>query len=143
MQIHQLSIKTKHRKRVGRGGKRGNRSGRGGKGQTARAGSSTRPALRDFIKQIHKLKGVPARRYKKQGVKKYQKFYEAVNVKNLEKKYKDGDVVSPISLVEKKLVRKVGKKIPNVKILGEGELTKKLKFEGVLISENVKSKINK
>ncbi|MDP1719041.1 MAG: 50S ribosomal protein L15, partial [bacterium] len=44
--------------RVGRGGKRGTMSGKGQKGQKARAGRRIRPAERDFIQRLHKLRGV-------------------------------------------------------------------------------------
>ncbi len=59
MQIHQISKPKKQNsaKRVGRGGKRGTYSGRGMKGQKSRAGANIRPAIRDFIQQIPKLRG--------------------------------------------------------------------------------------
>src|SRR3989338_6673813 len=59
MQIHEVKPKLKKhaQKRVGRGGKRGTYSGRGIKGQKARAGHRIRPALRDVIKKIPKLRG--------------------------------------------------------------------------------------
>lgn len=49
--------KNKTKKRVGRGGKRGTYSGRGVKGQKSRAGRRIRPAVRDLIQQIPKLRG--------------------------------------------------------------------------------------
>jgi large subunit ribosomal protein L15 len=58
MQLHEIKgLKNKEKKRVGRGGKRGTYCGRGIKGQKARAGAKIRPALRDFIKKIPKLRG--------------------------------------------------------------------------------------
>ena len=59
MQTHQLkrNISNKKKRVVGRGGKRGKTSGRGTKGQKARAGHRIRPALRDIIKKIPKLRG--------------------------------------------------------------------------------------
>jgi ribosomal protein L15 len=60
MQLYQL--KPIHprisQKRVGRGGKRGTFSGKGTKGQHARAGHRIRPAERDFIQRLPKLRGV-------------------------------------------------------------------------------------
>ena len=139
MQIHQLKQKKKkNRKRVGRGGKRGTYCGRGMKGQNARSGSSRRPAILDLIRKIPKLRGVPASRYKKQGVKDRTLVFAIVNQDILDKKFKDGETVSPSTLLEKKLVRKIKGKTPNVKILASGELKKKLNFEGVKISKNVK-----
>lgn len=143
MQIHQLKKPNQRsKKRIGRGGKRGTYSGRGIKGQNARAGSSRRPAIRDLIKKIPKLRGVPPSRYKKQGVKQYKTIYKIVNLNTLEKKFKEGEVVTPESLLEKKLVNRIEGRIPNIKILGRGELKKKLVFEGVEMSKNVKAQMS-
>lgn len=59
MQLHQIqsSHKRKTKKRIGRGGKRGTYCGRGMKGQKARAGAKMKPAIRDLIKKIPKLRG--------------------------------------------------------------------------------------
>ncbi|MEK9186632.1 MAG: uL15 family ribosomal protein, partial [Patescibacteria group bacterium] len=60
MQLHQL--KPRHRQypktRVGRGGKRGTTSGRGQKGQKSRSGHRIRPAERDYIQRLPKLRGL-------------------------------------------------------------------------------------
>jgi large subunit ribosomal protein L15 len=139
MQAHQLQKqKQKKHRRIGRGGKRGTYSGRGMKGQNARSGSSRKPAILDLIRKIPKLRGVPASRYKKQGVKEIRVFYQTVNLDSLQKSFNEGDIVSPESLLEKKLVRKIKGRMPQVKILGKGELKKELKFEGVEMSKNVK-----
>ena len=139
MQIHQIQKpKQKIRRRVGRGGTRGNYSGRGIKGQNARAGSSRRPAIRDFIRKIPKLPGVPASRYKKQGSKQYDITYQVINLDAVNKRFLDGEIVSPETLLQKKLVRRIKGREPAVKILGRGTLKKKLKFEGVEMSKNAK-----
>ncbi len=59
MQIHQIKRvhPNKKSKLVARGGKRGKTAGKGGKGQTARAGHRVRPAMRDIIKKLPKLRG--------------------------------------------------------------------------------------
>lgn len=59
MNLHQVvpSHRNPSKKRIGRGGKRGTFSGRGVKGQKARAGRKVRPATRDLIQQIPKLRG--------------------------------------------------------------------------------------
>ncbi len=59
MKLHQTSLKVrgKTKQRVGRGGKRGSYSGRGTKGQKSRAGRRIRPAQRDLIIRIPKLRG--------------------------------------------------------------------------------------
>ena len=60
MQTHELKLKNakKRKKRVGRGVKRGTTSGKGQKGQKARSGSRMRPAERDIISKLPKLRGV-------------------------------------------------------------------------------------
>lgn len=142
MQIHQIQRPQRRaRRRVGRGGTKGNYSGRGIKGQNARAGSARRPAIRDFIRKIPKLHGVPASRYKKQGSKQYDVAYEVINLDSLNRKFKDGEVVSPETLLRKRLVRRIKGRMPVVKILGRGEVKKKLVFEGVIMSDNVKGQI--
>lgn len=138
MQIHQIKRpKRRIKRRVGRGGTKGNYSGRGIKGQNARAGSSRRPAIRDFIRKIPKLRGVPASRYKKQGRKQYAVRYQVVNLDALNRKFQDGEVVSSETLLGKKIVRRIKGRMPNVKILGNGKLEKKLVFEGVAMSARV------
>jgi large subunit ribosomal protein L15 len=59
MQLHELKPfhPNKKQRRVGRGGKRGTTSGRGTKGQKARAGHRIRPAERDLIQRLPKLRG--------------------------------------------------------------------------------------
>ncbi len=137
MQIHQLtrkdSLKTK--KRVGRGGKRGTYSGRGGKGQSARAGRNFHPIIREVLKRYPKLRG-----YKNNpvGIKP-----AVVNVKILETAFAAEEKVSPRILVEKKLVARVSGKYPQVKILGAGEISKKLTIESCQVSASAKEKIEK
>lgn len=138
MQLHQLtSPKQKIRRRIGRGGKKGTYSGRGMKGQKSRAGARIRPAIRDLIQKIPKLRGVPSARYKKQGVKSTKIIYAILNLDVLEKTFEEGETVSPKILLEKRLVRRIGGKTPNVKILGKGELKKKLNFENIEMSKSV------
>jgi len=111
------------------------------KGQKSRAGARIRPDIRDFIKKIPKLRGVPSSRYKKQGTKSASIIYEIVNLDILDKKFKEGELVSPKTLLEKKLVRRIKGREPSVKILGRGELKKKLKFENVVMSKSVKEHV--
>lgn len=135
MQLHQVKPihKQKSKKRVGRGGKRGTYSGKGLKGQKSRAGRKMRPELRDYIKKIPKKRG-----YR---FKSIQQKPEIVNLRDLEKFFIDGDLVNPETLLEKGLVDRIKGKVPEVKILGSGELKKKLKIENCLMSESVKKAI--
>jgi len=135
MQLHQLKPKftRKNRKRVGRGGKRGTYSGKGLKGQKSRAGRKMRPEMRDFIKKIPKRRGY---RFKPAGQRP-----QIVNLKFLEKKYREGEIVSPETLLEKGLVVKVKGRVPEVKILGNDKLAKKLKAENCQMSKSAEKQL--
>lgn len=140
MQLHNLVPKTKNKKTmlVGRGGKRGKTSGRGGKGQTARAGNKKRPELRDFIKRIPKLRG--------RGVNQNKSIITRpviVNLDMVEAVFESGSIISPATLIEKKTISTLDGKIPTVKILGSGDITKKFNIEDCLISKQAKEKVEK
>ena len=137
MQLHNLSPKHKRKspKRIGRGGKRGTYSGRGIKGQKARAGRKLQPMIRVFIKRYPKLKGY---RFKAQ-----KENIATVNLDILEKKFSDGEKITPASLLEKRIIRKIKGKVPEVKILGRGKLSKKLIVEGCLLSKSAEEEIKK
>jgi large subunit ribosomal protein L15 len=143
MQLHELKPTSarKETKRIGRGGKRGKTSGRGGKGQTARTGNSTRPEMRDFIKKLPKLRGYGKNRARTVNSERVLAF--PVNLSRLESVFAAGDVVSPKTLVARGVVETVSKKAPVVKILGTGEITKKLTIEGCQISKAAQDKIEK
>ncbi len=137
MQLHQLKPihKFKKRKRVGRGGKRGTYSGRGMKGQKSRAGRKLQPVIRELIKKYPKLRGY---RFKSAG-----RNIAVVNIEDLEKNFSPSKIINPKALLEKKLIRRIKGKIPQVKVLGKGEITKKLTIEDCKFSENAKEKIEK
>jgi large subunit ribosomal protein L15 len=136
MQLHTLKRKhpNKKAKQVGRGGTRGKTSGRGGKGQTARAGNKRRPQMRDIIKKLPKLRGY---RFKSFAVK-----FSPVNVGALNI-FEAGAVINPATLFEKNLIRRAGGSLPNVKILGTGEISKKLSITGCKVSASARAKIEK
>ena len=137
MQIHQLKPTTKNRKprKVGRGGKRGTYSGKGMKGQKSRSGRRMRPELRDIIKKIPKLRGYSFKAVKEKPL--------IVSLTVLDSNFKDGDEVNPKVLFEKKILGGTGGKIKAVKILANGNLEKKLKIAGCIISKAAKEKIEK
>ncbi|MFA6797131.1 MAG: uL15 family ribosomal protein [Candidatus Paceibacterota bacterium] len=137
MQIHNLKRITKNKKTatVGRGGKRGKTSGRGGKGQTARAGHKVRPEVRDFIKRMPKLRGYA---FNSKNVKA-----SVINVADLELLFVDNELVNPSTIVKKGILEIGAGKNPKVKILSNGELTKKLEISGCLVSAGAKIKIEK
>ncbi len=137
MQINDLKPqhKNKDRKRVGRGGKRGTYSGRGCKGQKSRAGRKMQPFMREVIKRYPKIRGY------RHELKSNVVISIGLNV--LEKDFKEGEKITPQILVEKKIVRKVSGRVPKVKILSRGELTKALVIENCLFSKLAKDKIEK
>ena len=143
MQLHQITPKTKRvvARRIARGGKRGKTSGRGGKGQTARAGNSTRPEMRDIIKKIPKLRGYGKNRAKT--VNNEAVAATVVNVRALETAFLNGDSVNPKALIAKGLISARSKKAPKVKILGTGGLTKKFMVTNCTVSESAKALILK
>ncbi len=137
MQLNDIKRRVINTKtvRVGRGGKRGKTAGRGTKGQKARAGHRIRPEIRDIIKKYPKLRG-----YKFNSVETKP---QPVNLAAIEIHFEAGDTVSPATLAEKKIVRKEGGRMPSVKILGTGTLTKKIKVEGCTVSEAAKNAVEK
>ncbi len=143
MQLHELKPITpkKTQKRIGRGGKRGKMSGRGHKGQTARTGNSTRSEMLEFIKKIPKLRGHGKNRART--VNEERDIAVPVNLVKLEVAFKDGDSVTPKTLVAAGVITTVRKKAPTVKILGTGEITKKINVEGCQVSASAKAKIEK
>ena len=140
MQLHNLIPKTKNKKTmiVARGGKRGKTAGRGGKGQTARAGHKKRPEIRDFIKRIPKLRGRGVNQNKPIGAKPV-----IVNLDQLEAVFESGAIISPTTLIEKRTISLIDGRIPLVKILGSGDITKKFNVEACLISKQAQQKIEK
>ena len=143
MQSNTLKPKNSRIKtpRVGRGGKRGKTSGRGTKGQKARSGRKMRPEMRDLIKKIPKLRGHGKNRAKT--VRTSRVVYAPINLAALEATFAAGATVTPAVLLEKKLIRTRGGKLPSVKVLGTGELTKALSLSGVAISGSAKAAVEK
>ena len=140
MQTHQLKRTHPNTKRmiVARGGKRGKTAGRGGKGQSARAGNKRRPEWRDIIKKIPKLRGRGVNSFKPYGLRP-----EVINVSVLESTFSSGDSITPTTIVEKGILNTLSGRIPDVKILGDGEVTKSFKISGCFVSMSAKEKIEK
>ncbi|MDC1205431.1 50S ribosomal protein L15 [Candidatus Pacebacteria bacterium] len=143
MQLHELKPSTtrKTTKRIGRGGKRGKTSGRGHKGQAARAGNSTRPEMREIIKKLPKLRGHGMNRADTVNNERVQAT--VVNVSALDAAFKNGDAVNPKTLVAANVIETRRKRAPQVKILGTGDLSKKLTVTGCAVSKTAKEKIEK
>jgi len=139
MQIHQVkrTTKLKRSRLIGRGGRRGKTSGRGTKGQRARAGHKIRPEIRDLIKKLPKLRGRGMNSNKPIGA-----AFSVVSLADIDTNFKAGETVSPQNLFRKNLIRKVKGKFGRVKVVGPGEITKKLTFSGVAATESAKKIIS-
>ena len=130
--IKQAKGSSKGIKRVGRGNASGHGtySTRGLKGQKSRSGVSglKRLGMRKQLLQIPKFRGFRSLNPKNQ----------VVSIKAINKIFKDNEVVSPETLVAKKLVSSLD--LP-IKILGKEKLTVKVKFENIKMSEPVKVQV--
>ena len=123
---------------VARGGKRGKTAGRGGKGQSARAGNKRRPEWRDIIKKLPKLRGRGVN-----SLKSIENKPAIVNIKVIEAIFANNDIVTPTVLLEKGVISTDSGRVPKVKILGDGEVTKVFKISGCNVSASAKEKIEK
>ncbi len=145
MQVHEITLTKrlsgKTSKRVGRGGKRGKTSGRGHKGQNARAGRKKRPEMRDIIKKIPKLRGHGINRARTINDGKIKNT--PINFSVIENNFENGETVSVDTLLDKGVVSLSSGKKPKVKVLAKGELTKKLNFEGIMLSKTAKEAVEK
>lgn len=125
--LENLQPSGKKRKRIGRGGSRGGTSGRGHKGQNARSGG---PKGRGFEGGQTPLQ----RRLPKRGFTnaRFAKDVSLVNISSLDRVFSDGEEISTLLMIEKGLVnpkkseQRDIKKGTIVKVLGDGELTKKI-----------------
>jgi large subunit ribosomal protein L15 len=126
--------KRKNRKRVGRGPSSGwgKTSGKGHKGQKARSGYSRRAGFEGGQMPLH-------RRTPKRGFNREDRFEAAiVNVDALERLFNDGDQVTPELIIEKGLARAMR---GGIKILGRGEITKKLAITANAVTPGARAKI--
>ena len=105
------------------------------KGQKSRAGRKLQPAIRQLFKRYPKLRG-----YRLHSI---AQDFAIINIGKLEEKFQSGEQVFPKSLAEKRIIRKRKGKLPAVKILSKGELTKKLMISDCEVSLSAKEKIEK
>ena len=125
---------TKEPKRKGRGIGTGNgkTGGRGHKGQKARSGGGVRPGFEGG--QMPMTRQLPKRGFNNH----FAVNYATVNVSRINDAFNNGDVVDVQALINAGLVRKT---LDGVKILGNGELTKKLTIRANAFSQSAKEKI--
>ncbi|MBQ6268440.1 MAG: 50S ribosomal protein L15 [Clostridia bacterium] len=137
MKLHDLAPAagaSKARKRIGRGpaSGQGKTAGKGHKGQLARAGRGQRAGFEGG--QMPLQRRVPKRGFNNI----FATEMVIVNVATLEKYFEDGATVTVDALLEKGIIKKT---LDGVKILGQGELAKKLTVQANAFSETAKSKI--
>ena len=134
--LNNLKQLVKKRKRVGRGGKRGGVSGRGSEGQLSRTGSRSeiRPSFEGG--QMPLLRRTPKRGFKN----RFKTDVTVLSLAILDSHFGAGDTVDVAQLKEQGLVKR---RDPEVKILGNGELTKKLVVRVHSVSESARVAIQK
>jgi len=137
MKLHELapapgSVKKAFRKGRGPASGNGKTAGRGHKGQNSRSGGGVRPGFEGGQMPLQ-------RRLPKRGFNNYvfAKRYATVNVSDLNR-FEEGALVDAGSLVEIGLVKKT---LDGIKILGKGDLAKKLTVKATAFSETAKQKI--
>ena len=137
MKLHELSpaegsVKAGFRKGRGAGSGNGKTAGKGHKGQNARSGGGVRPGFEGG--QLPLYRKLPKRGFNNS---RFGKVYTIVNVGSLNK-FNDGDVVDSAALLASGIVNVIG---DGVKVLGEGELPKKLTVKAAVFSASAKEKI--
>lgn len=136
MELHNLKStegSTHSKKRLGRGvgSGTGKTAGSGHKGQNSRSGRGTRPGFEGG--QTPFFKRIPKRGF----TNRFRKEFAIVNVSELNR-YEDGTVVTAELLLKDRLIRKI---MDGLKILGEGDLTKKLTVQAQKFSGSAVAKI--
>ena len=136
MKLHELSpapgsAKDSFRRGRGPGSGNGKTAGKGHKGQNARSGGGVRPGFEGG--QLPLYRKLPKRGFKN----RFDKHYAIVNVCDLNR-FNDGDKVNLAVLVEAGIIRK---ELDGLKVLGNGEITKKITVEAAVFSASAKEKI--
>ena len=137
MKLHELSpapgsVKSNYRKGRGPGSGNGKTAGKGHKGQNARSGGGVRPGFEGG--QLPLYRKLPKRGFKN----RFATHYAIVNVGTLNARYEDGATVTLADLMEKGVINKA---LDGLKVLGDGELTKKLTVEAKVFSAAAKEAI--
>ncbi len=137
MKLHELSpaagsVTKSYRKGRGAGSGNGKTAGKGHKGQNARSGGGVRPGFEGG--QIPLYRRLPKRGFCNA---RFATVYSIVNVETLNS-FEDGAVVDMTTLLEKGIVRKEN---DGLKVLGRGEITKKLTVKANIFSASAKEKI--
>ena len=137
MKLHELSpaegsVKASYRKGRGPGSGNGKTAGKGHKGQNARSGGGVRLGFEGG--QLPLYRKLPKRGFHN----KCATNYAIVNVATLNNKFEDGETVNLETLKAKGIVKKP---LDGLKVLGNGEISKKLTVEAKVFSATAKEKI--
>ncbi len=137
MKLHELSpaegsVKENYRKGRGAGSGNGKTAGKGHKGQNARSGGGVRPGFEGG--QLPLYRKLPKRGFNNF---RFGTKYATINVKSLNK-FNDGDVVDAAALVACGMLKNT---FDGIKVLGEGDLAKKLTVKAAIFSASAKEKI--
>ena len=138
MKLHELSpaegsVKEGFRKGRGAGSGNGKTAGKGHKGQNARSGGGVRPGFEGG--QLPLYRKLPKRGFNNF---RFAKKYAIVNLATLQDKFADDAVVDFAALLSAGIISNV---FDGVKVLGDGELTKKLTVKAAVFSASAKEKI--
>ena len=136
MKLHELapapgSVKEGYRKGRGPGSGNGKTAGKGHKGQNARSGGGVRIGFEGG--QLPLYRKLPKRGFKNH----FAKEYAIINVSDLNK-FDDGATVNLETLMNAGIIRKP---LCGLKVLGNGEITKKVTVEAAIFSASAKEKI--
>ena len=137
MKLHELSpaegsVKASFRKGRGAGSGNGKTAGKGHKGQNARSGGGVRPGFEGG--QLPLYRKLPKRGFNNF---RFGKKYAIINIQSLNK-FNDGEVVDTAALLSAGIIHNV---FDGVKVLGEGEIAKKLTVKAAIFSASAKEKI--
>jgi|688.fasta_scaffold07199_10 large subunit ribosomal protein L15 len=135
--LKNTSLKRKAVKRVGRGpgSGKGKTCGRGEKGAGARAGYKTRQGYEGG--QFRTFMKLPIRGFSNAPFRKPR--YDAINLEQINFLYEDGEIVNAQTLAEKGFI---SGRCAGIKILGNGELTKKVSIEANTLSKTAREKLH-
>ena len=126
------SVQERFRKGRGPGSGNGKTAGKGHKGQNARSGGGVRPGFEGGQFPIYRQ--LPKRGFNN---KRFATVYATVNVSDLNR-FEDGAIVDIQTLLDARVIRKAQ---DGLKVLGNGELTKKLTVKAAKFSAAAKEKI--
>jgi large subunit ribosomal protein L15 len=140
MKLHSKTpIRAKRLQRIGRSGKRGSYSGRGVKGQRSRSGHRIRPAERDIILKIPKMRG-----FRNKAKADAPVVFNLDQLSNKLKSHAKAGAPLEVSYALLKTVRLLKKDYKRkVKILGAGEIAFPIAITGFEVSASAKGKIEK